>query len=198
MALIQTMNFRDIKKIEVKSIEPTKNISNEKSIESSSAIIEKNGKYVFQEPVVKTELPELDEEFHDALFSEEKEVDTMNEDIENEIAYSSLKNREKERRTVYKKENLSEEPLETFYQNKYTMSIYFNKNCYVGGRKVNKNISNLPNTIGPGPVSKILQQAISLFVALDVCPLSSLKKIKEVQHMLFNEPGGVEVTITAK
>lgn len=129
------------------------------------------------EPIsdIKMESPELDEEFHDALFSEEEDT-IKKENTEIKIKESILKN-----------------SIKAVYE----MTIYFNKNCYSGTRTVKKKISNLPMSIGPGPVSKILHKAIILFINLDFSPRDALKKIKKSQHMLFDGPGGVEILISA-
>lgn len=124
---------------------------------------------------VKIESPELDEEFHDALFSEEETMQKENTDVKIE---------------EIKPKNL----IKAVYE----MIIYFNKNCYSGTHTVKKKISNLPMSIGPGPVSKILQEAITIFINLDFSPRNALKKIKKSQHMLFDEPGGVEMLISTK
>lgn len=63
------------------------------------------------------------------------------------------------------------------------LNIYFNKNCY-SGRMVKKRIPALPNSIGPGPVSKMLQKAITLFVNLDNIPQFALFKIYKVQKLI--------------
>jgi len=78
------------------------------------------------------------------------------------------------------------------------MCIYFNKDCYPGGHVVKKKILNLPVCIGPGPVPLILQEAITIFVDLDYMPWNALKKIKKIQNMLFNGPGGVEMLISTQ
>jgi len=78
------------------------------------------------------------------------------------------------------------------------MSIYFNKYCYAGNNLVENEIVNIPSSIGPGPVSRILYEAITIFVNLNNFPNNALKKIKKVQHLLFNEPGGVELLVTTK
>lgn len=132
------------------------------------------------EPIVdvKIESPELDEEFHDALFQEEEEEDTM----------------KKENTDVRIKETIPKNSIKAVYE----MIIYFNKNCYSGTHTDKKKISHLPISIGPGPVSKILQKAITTFINLDFSPGDALKKIKKIQHMLFDEPGGVEMLISTK
>jgi len=62
-------------------------------------------------------------------------------------------------------------------KNNYEMCIYFNKDCYSGGCVVKNKISTLPNSIGPGLVSSILQQAIPIFVGINYFPQYALKKI---------------------
>ncbi|XP_050534831.1 MBT domain-containing protein 1-like isoform X2 [Daktulosphaira vitifoliae] len=76
--------------------------------------------------------------------------------------------------------------------------IHFNKDCYPGNHTVKRKITALPNNIGPGFVSKVLQEAISIFVSLDYYPWVALKKIKKLQHLLYNEPGGVVKMVSTK
>lgn len=86
-------------------------------------------------------------------------------------------------------------PIKTFDKNNYTMCIYFNIYCYSESHIMTKKMSMLPKSIGPGPVSIILQQAIGLFIHLDDYPKETLRKIRKFQNMLFNGPGGFEMLI---
>jgi len=179
--------------------------------------------------------PELDEEFHDALFSDEndikpeevdikpeevdikpeevdnipEEVDNIPEEVDNkleEVDYNSAKRNNakevnlKKKKKVYHVEKSIENAFKIssklFSKNSYRMCIYFNKDCYPGGHIVKKKIPSLPVCIGPGPVSSILREALTAFVDLDYFPGNALKKIKKIQNMLFNGPGGIEVWIT--
>ncbi|XP_022180429.1 scm-like with four MBT domains protein 1 [Myzus persicae] len=193
--------------------------------------------------------PELDEEFHDALYIDEKnntkteevdikpkEVDIKPEEVEikpkddikpeeddikpeevdfkteeDDIQLGEVHNKPEKKKSAKvvnpkknKKVNHIEKTIENvvrnssnmFSKNKYEIKIYFNKDCYSGGHVVKKKIPQLPDSIGPGPVSSILREAITLFVDLDYFPCSALKKIKKIQNMLFNGPGGVEMWIT--
>lgn len=76
--------------------------------------------------------------------------------------------------------------------------IYFNKDCYPGNHTVKRKVAALPENIGPGFVSKVLQEAISILVSLDYYPWVALKKIKKLQHQLFNESGGVVKMVSTK
>jgi len=159
---------------------------------------------------VKLETPELDEEFHDALFLDEEDdnlqentntvqekMNTVKEknNIINEVNFKKYKEVSNIDTTI---EDVVKNTSKTFYKNSYKMSIYFNKDCYPGGHVVKRKIPKLPNSIGPGIVSSILQEAITIFVDLDYFPWSALKKIKKIQNMLFNGPGGVEMLIKTK
>ncbi|KAL4104178.1 hypothetical protein QTP88_019487 [Uroleucon formosanum] len=95
-------------------------------------------------------------------------------------------------------ENMVKNDSKLFSKNSYMMCIYFNKDCYLGGHVVKKKILNLPVCIGPGPVSSILKEALTIFVDLDYFPFNALKNIKKIQNLLFNGPGGVEMWITTK
>jgi len=146
---------------------------------------------------VKDEPPELDDEFHDALFSDEN-ISNKIEFIEDEI-----KSEEEVDNKIYENVNyvspaivnIIKNPTKMISKNSYKMCIYFNKDCYPGGHVVRKKIQKIPYCIGPGPASKVLQKAITLFVDIDYIPSNALKKIKKIQHMLFNGPGGVEMLI---
>lgn len=134
---------------------------------------------------VKVELPELDEEFHDALFCEEETIgkkEVSSESVNDEI-------KEKIMLTINKK---------SLFKNSYIMSIYFNKKCNPGCYMTRKKISTLPDSLGPGPVSNILHKAITLLINLSYFPSASLKRIKNNQNTLLNGPGGVEMLITTK
>lgn len=150
--------------------------------------------------VIKLEQPELDEEFHDALFSEE-EVNTLkkeNVDFTKKEKIDNVKHL-KELDTNNEDANSREKNMdETLCPNKLKLSVYFNKSCYPGSGMIKKKVDRLPNSIGPGPVTKILQEAITTFVNLDYFPSIALKKIKKNQQMLFNGPGGVSKLITSK
>ncbi|VVC28864.1 SLED domain,Mbt repeat [Cinara cedri] len=127
------------------------------------------------------DVTELVEEFHDALFSKgEKEVVT----------------KQKCQVQAKKKFNLKKQ-IKTLNTDNYKMCIYFNKNCYTKNCFLKKKLGKIPNFIGPGPVSTILHQAISIFVRLSYVPLTMLKKIKKNQSILFNGPGGINMVITA-
>ncbi|XP_029342125.1 scm-like with four MBT domains protein 1 isoform X2 [Acyrthosiphon pisum] len=187
--------------------------------------------------------PELDEEFHDALFLDENnikpeevdikpeeydnipdevdnipdEVDNIPDEVDNildevdykleEVNYKPAKrnnaeevNLNNKKKKVYHVEksidNVVRNSSKLFSKNSYQMCIYFNKDCYPGGHVVKKKIPSLPVCIGPGLVSSILRDAITAFVNLDYFPSNALKKIKKIQNMLFNGPGGVEMWIT--
>lgn len=88
--------------------------------------------------------------------------------------------------------------MKHFFKNSYKMCIYFNKNCSTNNYFIKKKVARLPNCIGPGPVSKILQKALTMFVKLEYVPSTVLRKIKKNQNMLFNGPGGVNMIITAQ
>jgi len=149
------------------------------------------------------ETPEIDEEFHDALFldedcnniqektnTEHKKMNTIKE--VNSKKYKEVSNNSTTIRDVVK--NTSK----AFYKSSYKMFIYFNKDCYPGDNVVRKKVTKLPNSIGPGIVSSILQEAITIFVNLNRFPWNTLKKIKKIQNLLFNVPGGVEMLIKTK
>ncbi|KAL5237491.1 hypothetical protein ACI65C_004901 [Semiaphis heraclei] len=124
-------------------------------------------------------------DFEQCYYSSDIDIDLSQTDQDNLTKYPD-----------YLKENVTNNSSVMFSKNSYKMCIYFNKYCYPGGHVVKKKILNLPNSIDPGPVSTILREAISLFVDLDCFPWNALKKIKEVQNMLFNGPGGVKMWIT--
>lgn len=146
---------------------------------------------------VKDEPPEIDDEFRDALFAGEN-VSNKIEFIEDEI-----KSEEEDDNKIYGNVNhvssaivnIIKNSTKMISRNSYKMCIYFNKDCYPGGHVVRKKIQKIPYCIGPGPVSKVLQKAITQFVDVDYIPSNALKKIKKIQHMLFNGPGGVEMLI---
>lgn len=149
---------------------------------------------------IKIESPELDEEFHDALFLEE-EVDKNDTIITKEkndfIKENITKKKEVNVRKKKKiKPNIHKKTLDM--KTSCTMSIYFNKSCYFGPHILKKKLAKLPNSIGPGPVSTILQQAINIFINLDYFPSTTLKKIKKLQNTLFNGPGGIEMLVCSK
>lgn len=81
--------------------------------------------------------------------------------------------------------------INTLFDNQFY--IYFNKNCY-SGSIVKKRIPALPSSIGPGPVSKMLQKAITLFVNLDIIPQNALVKLMQVQKSIVYD--GVFKSIT--
>lgn len=144
-------------------------------------------------PMIKLEQPELDEEFHDALFSEE-EVDTLKKervDITKKEKVDDVKH-VIEFDTKIKNENTCEKDMDE------TLYVYFNKNCYPGSGMRKKKIEKLPNSIGPGPVARVLQEAISIFVNLDYFPSTALKRIKTNQKMLFSGPEGISKLIISK
>jgi len=165
--------------------------------------------------------PELNEEFHDALFLDEnniileqvhikpEKVDNKPDEVDNKLEkvdYKPAKRNNakevnlKEKNKVFHVEksivNVVSNSLKLFSKNSYKMCIYFNKDCYPGGHVVKKKIPSLPDCIGPGPVSSILRDALTAFVDLDYFPYNALKKIKKIQNMLFSGPGGVEMWIT--
>lgn len=133
---------------------------------------------------IKIETPELDEEFHDALFSEE------NDDLTKGI---NLKER-KVKKII--KPNIHKKIFDI--KNSYRMSIYFNKTCIYGSHILKKKLDALPNSIGPGPVCTILQEAINMFINISYFPSTTLKKIKIYKKTLFDGPGGVEMLIGIK
>jgi len=147
--------------------------------------------------------PELDEEFHDALFFDEavdiipKKIDTVQVKMNSAKEIYSKKNKKVNgvEKTIKKVDKTS---LNIFSQNNNKICIYFNKDCYHGSHVVKKKIANVPDSIGPGPISSILQEAIAIFVNLNLFPWIALKKIKNIQKMLFNGPGGVEMRVSTK
>ncbi|XP_025406134.1 uncharacterized protein LOC112680298 isoform X2 [Sipha flava] len=78
------------------------------------------------------------------------------------------------------------------------MCIYFNKNCYSGKNLLKKKTLKLPKVIGPGPVSTTLKHGISLLINCNYYPGTALKKLKNIENILFNGPGGVNMLITSK
>lgn len=163
--------------------------------------------------IKEEEPPELDEEFHDALLLNEElqEALLLNEHVNivvenintvqknpNTIKKISTKKFKKVNKVETKIENISKSIIKTFCKNNYKMCIYFNKDCYHGCNIVKKKVEKLPNCIGPGVVSSILQEAISIFVDIDYYPQHALQKIKKLQNMLFNGPGGIEMLISTK
>jgi len=147
--------------------------------------------------------PELDEKFHDALFVDEEvdikpgKMDTVQVKLNSAKEIDSKKNKKVNdvEKTIKKVDKTS---LTIFSQNSNKICIYFNKNCYPGGHALKKKIANLPESIGPGPISLILQEAITMFVNLNLFPWIALKKIKKIQKMLFNGPGGIEMRVSTK
>ncbi|VVC29794.1 SLED domain,Zinc finger, C2CH-type,Sterile alpha motif/pointed domain,Mbt repeat [Cinara cedri] len=89
------------------------------------------------------------------------------------------------------------EQTTTLNRNYYEMSIYFNKNCSNQNHFVKSKLAKIPNVIGPGPVSKILSEALAIFIRINYVPFSVLKNIKKKQRKLFDGPGGVSMVITA-
>lgn len=81
---------------------------------------------------VKIEPLELDEEFHDALFSEEVEDNTKTES--------------KETNVIIKEESISKNIKHSFHIDNYTICIYFNKDCYPGSNLRKNNIAMLPSS----------------------------------------------------
>lgn len=173
-----------------------------KTANNKILITQPNNKILITQPNIKIEQPDLDEDFHDALFLEE-EVDAKKIEKEN-VINKSEKNNDDNIKEVHaqkrtrEQENISNIPIKRFYTNIYKMCIYFNKDCYPGSNLVKNKIANIPCSIGPGPVSRILHEAITIFVNLDYFPNNALKKLKKVQKLLFNEPGGVELFVTTK
>ncbi|XP_029341210.1 scm-like with four MBT domains protein 1 [Acyrthosiphon pisum] len=171
---------------------------------------------------------ELDEKFHDALFLDEndikpeeidikpEEVDIKPEEVDIKLEEVDTKQEEvnykPEKRNNAKEVNLKKKKdhvkksiknvvinsSKLFSKNSYKMCIYFNIDCYPGSHIAKRKIPSLPVCIGPGPVSSILQEAISAFVDLDYFPSNALENIKKIQSMLFSGPGGVEKWITTK
>jgi len=138
-----------------------------------------------------------------------EKVDNIPEEVDNkleEVDYKPAKRKNtkevnlKEKKKVYLVEKCIEKGVRNssklLSKSSYKMCIYFNKDCYPGGHIVKKKISSLPDCIGPGPVSSILQDGITTFVDLDYSPPTTLKKIKQIQNKLFSGPGGVEIWIT--
>lgn len=134
---------------------------------------------------IKMEPPELDEEFHDALFCEEEPISKK------EVSSESVKD-------TIKEKIMSTTNKKLLFKNSYIMSIYFNKKCNPGCYITRKKISTLPDSLGPGPVSNILHKAITLLINLSYFPSASLKRIKKNQKTLLNGPGGVEMLLTTK
>lgn len=87
---------------------------------------------------------------------------------------------------------------EKIKENSSEICIYFNKNCYSGGHILKKKKLKLPKVIGPGPVSTTLKLGITLLINSDYHPGTALKKLKNIQNMLFNGPGGVNMLIISK
>lgn len=134
---------------------------------------------------VKMEPPELDEEFHDALFCEEEPIGTK------EVSSESVRDEIKEK-------IISTRNRRFLLKNSYIMSIYFNKKCNPGCHIARKKVSTLPDSLGPGPVSNILHKAITLLINLSYFPSASLKRMKKNQNTLLNGPGGVKMLFTTK
>lgn len=82
--------------------------------------------------------------------------------------------------------------------NNNEMYIYFNKNCYPGYRLIKEKICSLPPFIGPGPASKILQVAITLFLHIVYYPKSSLQEILRIQKKWMYGTSGSNSLITIK
>lgn len=140
---------------------------------------------------VKVESPELNEEFHDALFSEGNDI--AKNSVKNESNVHSV---EKEMHDNIKKENLSSLNKTTLHTNNYKVCIYFNKSCKPGSQIVRRKIAELPDSIGPGPVLNILQKAITLLINSVYFPVTSLKKIKSNENIIFKDICGVPMSIT--
>eukprot|EP00102_Acyrthosiphon_pisum_P026276 XP_016663486.1 PREDICTED: scm-like with four MBT domains protein 1 [Acyrthosiphon pisum] len=138
--------------------------------------------------------PGLDEEFYDALFVDEA-VDIKSKKMNSAKEIDSKKNK-KVNDVVKTIKKVDKTSLNIFSQNNNEICIYFNKDCYYGGHVVKKKIANLPESIGPGPISLILQEAITIIVNLNSFPWIALKKIKKNKKMLFNGPGGVEMRVS--
>lgn len=140
---------------------------------------------------VKVESPELDEEFHDALFSEEGNAKN-NSEKESNVGTVKI-----ETHNDIKKENLST-LKKTLHTNSNKICIYFNKNCKPGSHIVRKKIAELPDSIGPGSVLNILQKSITILINSFYFPVTSLKKIKNNENILFENFSGVAMLITTK
>lgn len=129
---------------------------------------------------IKEEPPESDEESHNELFNE----DEINKNI-----------------LIAKKEEIDSDSIKNisqgFYKYKYQMCLYFNKSCYPGGHIVRSKIAELPDSVGPGSVSQVLYEAITLIVNSNYFPYTALKKIKRHENMLFNSLGGVTMSVAS-
>ncbi|XP_060871947.1 scm-like with four MBT domains protein 1 isoform X2 [Metopolophium dirhodum] len=146
------------------------------------------------EPIfnVKAKAPELDEKLHDALFLDVK-VDDIHENINTVNKCNSKKYKVNNIDTIIEYVVNNTSP-----KNSYKMCIYFNKDCYCGSHLIKKKIPTLPNSIGPGLVSSILQQAITILVDLAYFPSNALKIIKKNENKLLNGLGGVKILISTK
>lgn len=103
-----------------------------------------------------------------------------------------------EKDVMKQKNNVFKNNTKILNTSERNLCVYFNKSCYSGACIKKKKIPNLPKRIGPGPVSKVLQDAITTFVGMNCNPTIALKKIKNVQKELFDGPGGVELFVTTK
>lgn len=198
-SIIIPVNFRNNQRFEDNLEVSLQNILDDNYVESNDVSKKANNNVHGIKPNVKVESPDLDEEFHDALFLEEEMGAKETKDNTKMEHKKNNGGTVKEKCTQKRKgeqENII--PLKRFYTNIYKMCIYFNKACYSECNIEDKKIANIPSSIGPGPVSKILHEAITIFVNLDNFPNNTLKKIKKVQYLLFNEPGGIELLVTTK
>jgi len=168
--------------------ESIEHILNDDCVESSNDSKTVNNKINVD---VKVESPELDEEFHDALFSEEENAKNSSE------KESNVGTVKKEMHSAIEEENLST-IKKTLHTESYKICIYFNKNCKPGSHIVRKKITELPDSIGPGPVLNVLQKSITILINSFYFPVTSLKKIKNNENILFEDLTGVPILITTK
>lgn len=163
---------------------------------------------------IKIEAPELDEEFHDALFLEEDEFNKEeNISIKEKKLLKKEKNVSKLEKYVPKleknipkveknvpnlKENVLKNNMKSFTKDNNQICVYFNAECLHGNHLGKRKISMLPISVGPGPVHKVLHEAVTKFVNLDYFPWNMLKKIKKCQGAILNDSNGIEMEVITK